>query len=273
MAGLIHPTAIIDPSAEISPDAEIGAYCVVGPKVRIGSRTRLMPRVTIQKLTAMEQGNTVYPGAVLGAAPQDKKYGGEESWLEIGSKNTFRENVTVNRGTAQGSGHTRIGSDCLVMAGCHIAHDCILGDGVTMANGVLLGGHVIVEDGVGFGGLTAVHHFVSVGRCAFVGGMSRVSTDCPPYLITEGHPARVRAVNRVGLKRNGVTDETVAWLKEAQRLLYHDGLVLEEAIARLASRGTIPPEGHRLIEFLRNTQLGRQGRALQPRLCSPDCWA
>jgi UDP-N-acetylglucosamine acyltransferase len=201
---------------------------------------------------------------VIGGDAQDRKYVGEECWLHIGDRNVFRENVTVNRGTSLGGGVTRIGSDCLLLAGVHIAHDCILGDFITIANGVQLGGHVVVQDLAGFGGLSAVHHFVTIGRLAFIGGMTRVTADAPPFLITEGHPSRVRSVNKVGLKRAGIDEETIDWLKEAQRLLYHHSFVRREAFDLLEKRGAIPDEGLELRAFLRAAEEGRQGRARQP---------
>ncbi|MFN0057271.1 MAG: acyl-ACP--UDP-N-acetylglucosamine O-acyltransferase [Planctomycetota bacterium] len=260
----IHPTAIIHPTAELADGVEVGPYCVIGPKSRLGAGTRLLHHVSIVERTILGEGNEVYPFAVLGADPQDKKFVDEETWLHIGDRNVFRESVTVNRGTRFGGGETRIGHRCLIMAACHIAHDCILGNDITMANTVLLGGHVVVEDNVGFGGLSALHHYVTVGRLAFVGGASRINMDVPPFLISEGRPARVRAVNRVGLKRQGMGEELIGWLKDAQRLLFHEGLQREEALERMRAIGPIPTEGKYLFEFMSRRYLGKQGRALQP---------
>ena len=220
--------------------------------------------MTIVGCTEVGRDNDFHPGVVIGSEPQDKKFEGEETWVRIGDGNSLREHVTVHRGTQVGGGVTRIGNDCLIMAGAHIAHDCIVGSHVTMANHVLLGGHVIVEDFVGCGGLTAVHHFVTIGKYAFLGGMTRVTRDAVPYMITEGHPARVRTINRVGLRRNGISEEATGWLKEAHRLLFFEGMVREEACEKLAERGPIPPEGDYLLKFLKRAEDGNQGRALQP---------
>jgi len=260
----IHPTAIIDSTAEIEDGAVIGAYSWVGPKVRVGVGTEVMHHASILSHTVLGRDNQIFPGAVIGADAQDRKYVGEECWLHVGDRNVFRECVTVNRGTGLGGGETRIGSDCLLLAGVHVAHDCILGNSIILANGVQLGGHVIVQDGVGFGGLSAVHHFVTIGKLAFIGGMTRVTSDAPPFMITEGHPSRVRAVNKVGLKRAGASDNSIAWLKEAQRLLYSHKVIRREAFELLEKRGEVPDEGLALRTFLREAEAGKQGRARQP---------
>lgn len=264
MTATIHDTAIVDPSAELAPDVEVGAYAFVGPQVRVGAGTRILHHATIHSHTILGEGNEIHPGAVIGGDAQDKKYVGEECWLHVGDGNVFRESVTVNRGTGLGWGDTRIGSHCLLLAGVHVAHDCVLGNHIIIANGVQLGGHVTVEDGAGFGGLSAVHHYVTIGRLAFIGGMTRVTSDAPPYLITEGHPSRVRAVNKVGLKRAGVSEEAISWLKEAQRLLYSHKVVRREAFELLEQRGPAPGEGRILRSFLRAAEEGKQGRARQP---------
>ena len=260
----IHPSAVIHPSAEIDDGAEIGPFCYIGPKVKIGKGTRLLHGASVMGCSTIGEDNLLHPGSIIGGEPQDKKFQGEETWVHIGDRNIFREHVTINRGTEFGGGATRLGDDCLLMAGCHIAHDCILGNGVTMASAVLLGGHVVVEDHVGFGGMCAVHHFTSIGRFAFIGGMTRVFSDAPPFMITEGHPSRVRGLNRVGLRRNGISEETVAWLKEAFRAIFHDKGMKEEAMQRLRDDGSVPPEGEVLLDFVGRAIKGKQGRALQP---------
>ena len=265
MGVCIHPSAIVDESADLGDGVEIGAYCYVGPRVSIGAGTRLLHRSSIMEQTTLGERNTLYPGCVLGADPQDKKFVGEDTILEIGNGNTFRENVSVNRGTGLGGGKTVVGDDCLIMAGVHIAHDCILGNRVTMANNVLLGGHIVVEDDVGFGGFTAVHHYVSIGRFAFIGGMTRVVADAPPFLITEGHPSRVRAVNRVGLERGGFDQETINWLKEAFRKLYQgEGNGKEDILEQLRGQEPIPEAGRHFIHFMAASLQGKRGRVNQP---------
>ncbi|HIA26783.1 MAG TPA: acyl-ACP--UDP-N-acetylglucosamine O-acyltransferase [Planctomycetes bacterium] len=261
---MIHPTAVVDPSAEIASDVEVGPYACVGPQVTIAAGCKVMQHASIVANTVLGNDNVIYPGAVIGADPQDKKYKGEEVWLNVGSGNTFREHVTINRGTGLGGGETRIGDRCLLMAGSHVAHDCLLGNDIIMANSVLLGGHVVVEDQAGFGGLSAVHHYATVGRLAFVGGMTRITTDSPPFLMVEGNPSRVRAINRVGLKRASFSDDTIMWLKEAQRLLYNNNMIRSEAFALLEQRGPVPDEGLHLRAFLRSMENGRQGRSRQP---------
>lgn len=261
----IHPTASIDPRAELASEVEIGPFCVVGPRVTLGAGTRLLPHVVLVCNTTMGAGNVIHSGAVIGGDPQDKKFRGEETWVHMGDHNQVREHTTINRGTGLGGGETRIGNDCLVMASVHIAHDCIIGDRVTVASGAFLGGHVVVEEGAGLGGVVAVHHFVSIGRSAFVGGMSRIFSDAPPYMITEGVPSRVRALNRVGLHRSQVDEQVVAWLKEACRQLFlHDDMPKMEVIQRLRAKGDVPPEGAVLLDFVTRSINGKQGRALQP---------
>ncbi len=264
MSADIHPTAIVHPSAELEAGVEVGAYACIGPQVRVGAGTRVLHHATIDSRTVVGRENEIHPGAVIGGDAQDKKYVGEECWLFIGDRNVFREGVTVNRGTGLGGGETRIGDGCLLLAGVHVAHDCVLGNHIILANGVQLGGHVMVQDGVGFGGLSAVHHYVTIGKLAFIGGMTRVTSDAPPYLITEGHPSRVRAVNKVGLKRAGVSEDAISWLKEAQRLLYSHKVIRREAFELLEKHGAVPEEGLSLRSFLRASEEGKQGRARQP---------
>ncbi len=262
--GLIHPTAIIDPGAELGEGVEIGAGAYIGPQVSIGDHCVIHHHASVVQNTRMGERNIIHAGSVIGGDPQDKKWQGEETWLEIGSDNLFREHCTINRGTVQGGGVTRLGNGCYILASSHVAHDCIVGNEVIMANGVLLGGHVVVEDQAGFGGLAAVHHYATVGRLAFIGGMTKVSTDAPPFLITEGNPARVRAVNTVGMKRAGLDESVCAWVKEAQRLLYNNNMIRREAFQLLEQRGEVPEEGVHLRSFLRRSEEGRQGRAIQP---------
>ena len=261
---MIHPSAFVDSSAVIGSDVTIGPGVFIGPNVTIGDDCVFHHHSSVVCNTRIGPRCVVHPGAVLGGDPQDKKWDGEETWAEIGSDNLFREHCTINRGTAQGGGVTRLGNGCLILASSHVAHDCIVGNEIIMANGVLLGGHVVVEDQAGFGGLAAVHHYATVGRLAFIGGMTRVTTDAPPYLITEGNPSRVRATNSVGMKRSGISDNVAAWLKEAQRSLYNNNMIRREAFELLERRGHVPEEGIHLRSFLRATESGRQGRARQP---------
>ncbi|MBI4605874.1 MAG: acyl-ACP--UDP-N-acetylglucosamine O-acyltransferase [Planctomycetes bacterium] len=259
-----YENVYVHPTAELGVDVELGPFTYVGPSCRVGDGTRLHNNVTLVANTILGEGNEVFPGAVLGAIPQDKKYQGEESWVIIGDRNVIRECVTVNSGTLLGGGVTRMGHRNLIMASCHIAHDCILEDDITMANNVLLGGHVRVERHAAFGGLAAVHHFVTVGQHAFVGGLARVTQDVPPFMLVEGNPVRVWSINKVGLKRNGVAVGTVAALKEAHRLLFRSRVPRRDAVDRLLAEQGSVPEVAALVEFLLATERGNQGRARQP---------
>ncbi|MCS6901882.1 MAG: acyl-ACP--UDP-N-acetylglucosamine O-acyltransferase, partial [Myxococcales bacterium] len=221
MSGVkIHPTAQVSAGAELGEGVEVGPYCVVGAGVRIGAGTRLLSHVVIEGPTELGDENEVHPFAVLGGAPQDRSYRGEPTRLEIGARNVFREQVTVNRGTSKDCGVTRIGSGGLFLAGCHIAHDSWVGDQVTLANGTLLAGHVRVEDHVVTGGLVAVQPRVRLGESCFLAGGAMVERDVPPFVIAGGDRARVRALNKVGLRRRGIEEESLMALERAFRLLF-----------------------------------------------------
>jgi UDP-N-acetylglucosamine acyltransferase len=218
----IHPTAIVDRSAELHESVEVGPYSVIGPQVRIGEGTVLHNHVTIPTLTTLGRFNTIYPFTVIGADPQDRKFHGEHSVCVIGDHNNIREHVTVHRGTANGGGETRLGSDNLIMVGSHIAHDCWLGDDICIANQVMLAGHVHVEDGANIGGGAGVHHFATIGRCAFVGGLARITKDVPPFMIVEGNPAEVRAINSIAMIRRGYPPDHIEAVKHAYKLLFRE---------------------------------------------------
>jgi UDP-N-acetylglucosamine acyltransferase len=254
----------VHPTAEIGDDVEIGPFSVIGPNCRVGDGCRLHSQVTLVANTVLGKENEIFAGAVLGATPQDKKYEGETSWLLIGDNNTIRECVTVHAGTRLGGGKTIVGSRNLLMAGCHVAHDCVLEDDITIANNVLLGGHVYVESFATFGGMAAVHHFVTVGRHAFIGGMSRVNQDVPPFMLLEGNPSRVRMVNKIGLRRRSISVAAQEALKEAHRLLYRSGVPRRESMAELEARLGDVEEVRYLLAFLRRTERGQKGRARQP---------
>lgn len=257
----IDRLASVAPTAEIHEDVEIGPFSTIGPQVRIGRGSVVENNVSILGNTTIGEGNHFFPSCVIGACPQDMTYRGEESGLVIGDYNTFREGVTVNTGTRKGDGYTVIGSHNLIMACCHIAHDCILRNHIVMANGVLLGGHVLVQDFVVFGGLAAVHHFVTIGTMAFVGGMTRVVKDAPPYMTVEGNPAKVWFVNTLGCKRHGLSDEAISSLKEAHRIIFRTDGTWSSAFKELESNGLLSPEIQTLIGFLKDVEHGKQGRA------------
>lgn len=229
----VHATAYVDSQAEIGDGVEIGPFCLVEGAVSIGPATRLIAHVTVLSHTRIGARNILHPNCVLGGDPQDNSFRGEPTELEIGDGNRIRECVTINRGTVKGGGKTRIGDDNLLMACSHVAHDCVVGSRVIMANNVLLAGHVHVHDGAVLNGAAAMHHFVTIGRLAYIGGQSRVVHDVPPFLKVEGSPSRPRALNIVGLKRNGFSAPVIEALDGSFRELFRSGRplkhVLEEA--------------------------------------------
>lgn len=261
MATLIADTACVDPRAELADDVEIGPYCVIGPDVRIGRGTRLISHVSVMGVTSLGEGNVVSPFAVLGGDPQDNSYRGSPTRVEIGDNNVLREGVTINRATEKEDGVTRLGNDCLLMANAHIAHDCKVGDRVTLANNVMLGGHIHVESFASLSGGVAVHHYVTIGGYSFVGGMSRIYHDVPPFMLVEGNPSKVRCINIVGLRRNGIGEASIDALHEAHRLVYRAKLGPDRAAEVLASHNHISLEVERLLAFIRAQQEGKHGRA------------
>jgi UDP-N-acetylglucosamine acyltransferase len=260
MATQIHSTAVVAPSAEIGIDVEIGPYCVVGPNVKIGDRTRVGPQVVIDGVTEIGEENIIVGQASLGAVPQDLSYKGEPTRLSIGDRNTIREFVTINRGTVKGGGVTRIGNSCLLMACCHVAHDCELKDRIIMGNNVLLAGHVLVEEMANISGGAAAHHFVTIGAFAYVGGMTRMVQDVPPFMILEGHPSRVRGVNVIGLQRGGLPDADIEQLRTAFKRVFRSGdprkRTLEDMKQEFAGSALV----ERLVSSLERTEIGAKGR-------------
>lgn len=259
----IHPTAILDPRAEIDPEVEIGPYVVIEGPVRIGPRTRLLPHVTILGWTELGSDNVVHSGAVLGDAPQDRAYRGTESYVRIGNGNVFREGVQVHRGTAEGSA-TVIGDGNFFMANSHVAHNCRVGHQVTMANGAVLGGHVEVGDGAFLSAHVAVHQFVRVGRLTMLRGLSATSRDVPPFCIMDGQHT-VRGINRVGLRRAGLTPERIRALQSAFTVLFRTAGNLSLRLERLAA-AEATPEVEELTAFIRASRRGvcrgvRRGQA------------
>lgn len=230
---MIHPSALIDPSAEIADGVSIGPFSVIGPDVHIGKGTSVASHVVIKSSTRIGEDNKILQFSSIGEDPQDKKYAGEKTYLEIGDRNVIREYVTLNRGTAQDAGATRIGSDNLFMAYTHVAHDCQIGDHVIMANASSLGGHVTIGDWAILGGFSIVHQFCCVGAHCFTGMGSVIAKDVPPYIIIGGHPAKPHGINKEGLKRRGFSAEEIRNIVNAYKLLYMSGLSLEEARKRL----------------------------------------
>lgn len=234
MSATIHPTAIIHPTAEIGAGCEIGPYCVIGAGVVLGGGCWVQSHVVIEGPARIGKNNRFYSFGSIGQRTQDLKYAGEPTHLEIGDGNTFREFVTVNRGTAPGS-KTMIGNRGHFLAYCHIAHDCVVGDDVIFSNNGTLAGHVEVGNHVVIGGLTAVHQFCRLGAHAMTGGCSKIVQDVPPYLIADGNPAEVRGINKVGLERHGFSAGDVRAVKECYRILYRKNLNVAQAIEQIRS--------------------------------------
>jgi UDP-N-acetylglucosamine acyltransferase len=260
MATLVADTACVDPRADLADDVEIGPYCVVGPDVKIGRGTRLLNHVCLLGVTTLGEHNLVSPFTVIGGDPQDVSYQGSPTRVEIGDHNIIREGVTIHRASEKEDGVTRLGSHNYLMATAHVAHDCKLADRITIANGTMLGGHVHVESHASISGGVAVHHYVTIGGFSFIGGQSRIVHDVPRYMLVDGNPSRVRCINVVGLKRNGVTAEGINGLHEAHRLIYRAKMSARHAAGILESHGHSAPEVQNLLDFILAQQEGRHGR-------------
>ena len=236
----IHATAVVDPRAELDASVSVGPYAVIGPHVRVGAGTTIGPHCVIEGHTRIGSDNRIFQFASIGAAPQDKKYAGEPTRLEIGHGNTIREFVTINTGTVQDEGVTRLGDDNWIMAYVHIAHDCRLGSHLILANAVQLAGHVHLGDWVFLGGLTGVHQFVRVGDHAMTAFQTRLAQDVPPFVTAGGNPAEAQSINAEGLRRRGFSAERITLVKQMYRLLYRKGLTLEAARQQIdALRGEL----------------------------------
>ncbi|MEM9184938.1 MAG: acyl-ACP--UDP-N-acetylglucosamine O-acyltransferase [Planctomycetota bacterium] len=265
MASSTASNAWVDPRAQIDSDVEIGPFCIVGPDVTIKSGTRLLNSVTLMGPVSIGRDNVIYPNCVIGGEPQDVSYTGSQTRVEIGDGNLIREGVTINRATEKEDGVTRIGSHNFLMANSHVAHDCKLGDHIIIANGTLLGGHVHVHNYASLSGGVAVHHYTTIGSYSFVGGLSRVLHDVPPFMLCEGAPARPRCINIVALKRNSFTPATIDALAEAHRLLYRAKVGLDPAREVLRGNDRIGPEVNSLLSFVEGQQGGRHGRGRELR--------
>ncbi len=251
----IHPTAIVDPGARLGTGVRIGPYCVIGGNVEVGDGCRLQHHVTIEGPSVIGAGNVFYAYASIGQQTQDLKYVGEPTHLRSGDGNTFRECVTVHRGTAPES-WTRVGSRGNFLAYSHVAHDCIVGDGVIFSNNGTIAGHVEVQDYAVIGGLTAVHQYCRIGRHAITGGCSKIVQDVPPFMIADGNPARVRGVNQIGLERHGFPEESVRGLREAYRLLYRSKMNVKQAVEEIRKTLSGAVEIEQLIEFIESSGRG-----------------
>jgi UDP-N-acetylglucosamine acyltransferase len=251
----IHPTAIIAPDADIAADVEIGAFAIIGEGCTIDSGCVIAPRATLERNVTLGHSVKVGICTVLGGAPQDLKYAGEETSVEIGDGTVIREYVTVNRGTAH-SFKTTVGENCLLMSYVHIGHDCRIGNSVILSNVVQLAGHVTIEDKAIISGMSAVHQFARIGRHSFIGGMSRVSKDIPPFLKAVGNPVKLYGLNTIGLQRSGMDDETIRELKRAYRLLFRSDLNVTQAIERAQTEIEPLPEVKELIRFVEASERG-----------------
>ena len=253
---MIHPTAIVHPEAKLAPDVSVGAFSIIGSQAEIGSGTRIESNVLIDGRTRIGRDNHIYPFASIGAAPQDKKYAGEDTAVEIGNGNTIREYVTINRGTVQDAGVTRIGDDNWIMAYVHFAHDCQIGSHTIFANYCGLAGHVHVEDWAILGGMTLVHQFVRIGAHSFTSMGTYLPQDLPPYVMAAGNMAKPYGINSEGLRRRGFATDSIAALKRAYRALYRSGLGLDEARRELEVLAQGCSEVRPIVEFLSRSTRG-----------------
>lgn len=245
----IDPRAVIEPGAKLAADVVVGPYAIIGANVEIGPGCRIGPHSVVTGWTRLGANNQIFQFSSIGDAPQDKKYAGEPTRLEIGDRNVFREYVTVNRGTTHDEGVTRIGNDNLFMAYTHVAHDCRIGNHVVMANVATLAGHVEIGDHVIMGGLSAVHQFCKIGAHAFIANNTAVTRDVPPYVMAVGHPAEPHSVNATGISRRGFSAEQVRNIKNAYKLLYRSDLPLEQAIAAITAAAESQPELRAFVDF------------------------
>jgi UDP-N-acetylglucosamine acyltransferase len=251
----VHPTALIDPGAEIGEGVEIGPWAIIGPQVTIGDGCRIGPRVTLQQNVRLADAVWVGDGSILGGDPQDLKYDGEETWVEVGTGTVIREYSTINRGTAA-TRKTTVGAGCFLMTYVHLAHDCRIGDGVVIANATQCAGHVTIQDRAVLSGLNAIHQFVTIGTHAFIGGCSRVNQDVPPYVKAVGNPMELYGLNSIGLQRAGFPADTIAALKRVYRLFFNSDLNLSQALERARADLPLFPEVERFLSFVESSGRG-----------------
>jgi UDP-N-acetylglucosamine acyltransferase len=252
---MIHPTAIVHPKARLGRDCEIGHYCVIGENVRMGDDCKIHSHVVIDGHTKLGKGNEIFPFASIGLKTQDLKWRGGITRTEIGDGNTFREYVTIHSATGDGE-VTRVGSHNTILAYCHVAHNCTLGDKIIMSNVATLAGHVTVEDYAVIGGLAAIHQFCRIGKMAIIGGCSKVVQDVPPFMLADGNPAETRTVNKVGMERNGISEEAQKALKLAYKILFRAQLTIPNALAKIEKKLAPLPEIQHLVQFIRASERG-----------------
>lgn len=251
----IHPTALVSADAQLGEGVTIGAFAIIGANCVVGDGCVLAPRATLERNVTLGQDVKIGIGSIVGGDPQDLKYDGEETLVEIGDGTVIREYSTINRGTAE-SGKTSVGRNCLIMSYVHLAHDCRVGDHVILSNGTQFAGHVTVEDRVGVSGLCVIHQFVRIGRHCYIGGATRVPQDVPPFVMAVGNPMKLYGLNSVGLRRSGFSDETLRELKRAYRLLFRSDLNLSQALERVAAEVQPIPEVQHLVRFIEASPRG-----------------
>ncbi|AOV97739.1 acyl-[acyl-carrier-protein]--UDP-N-acetylglucosamine O-acyltransferase [Edwardsiella hoshinae] len=252
----IHPSAIVEDGAVIGAGVHIGPFCYIGSHVEIGAGSVLKSHVVVNGITKIGRDNQIYQFATLGEVNQDLKYAGEPTRVEIGDRNRIRESVTIHRGTVQGGGLTRIGSDNLLMVNTHVAHDCVIGDRCILANNATLGGHVTLDDYAIIGGMTAVHQFCVIGAHVMVGGCSGVAQDVPPYVIAQGNHATPYGLNLEGLKRRGFDKSALQAIRNAYKILYRSGKTLDEAKPEIAALAQQQPAVQLFVDFFARSTRG-----------------
>lgn len=253
---MIDPRAAIDPNAKLADGVTVGPFSVIGPDVEIGEGSWIGPHVVIEGPCRIGKENKIFQFSSIGAEPQDKKYAGEPTLLEIGDRNVIRESCTLNRGTSQDLGYTRIGSDNWIMAYVHIAHDCIVGDNTIFANNTTLAGHVVIEDYAILGGASLIHQFCTVGAYSFIGMGSAISKDVPPFLMVAGQPSHPHGLNVEGLRRRGFTPEAIKALRRAYKIVYRSGLTAVKAVDKIADLASEYDEVAQFSEFIRQSERG-----------------
>lgn len=255
MSAAVHPTAIVSPTAVLGSGVRIGPFAIIGDRCELGDDVVIEPHAVLERNVRLASNVIIGVGSVIGGDPQDLKFKGEETWVEIGEGTRVREYATINRGTSQ-SYRTTVGKGCFLMSYVHLAHDCHIGDGVIISNGTQLAGHVTIEDRVIISGLVAVHQFVKIGRHAFVGGCSRVAKDVPPFLKAVGNPVKLYGLNSVGLQRSGFSEETVRELKRAYRLFFRSELNVSQAMERARSELHAVADVEHFLRFLEDSGRG-----------------
>jgi len=252
---MVHPTAVIHPKAQLGEGVEIGPYCIIGENVILGPDCRLHSHVVIDGHTRLGRANEIFPFASIGLQTQDLKWKGGITRTEIGDENTFREYVSIHSATSDGEA-TRVGSNNYLLSYCHVAHNVCLGNHIIMSNVATLGGHVTVDDYAVIGGLVAVHQFCRIGKISMIGGCSKVVQDVPPFMLADGNPCEVRTTNKIGMERNGISEQAQAALRQAYKILFREGLTTANALARIEQELPPLPEIQHLVQFIRASERG-----------------